>query len=343
MSSFLISVIVPCYNVEKYIDRCLETLVNQTISINNLEIILVNDASTDSTIELLQKWESLYPDNIIVVSYEENLRQGGARNVGLQYATADYIGFVDADDWVELDMFEALYEPIKRERYDSVRGKFIREKYKGEIEIDSTERKDQKYHFEKVGDFYRHNVIDHGNAGEYGGIWSAIYSKKIILDNEIWFPEKIAYEDNYWGGIINLYLKDLYIVDKIIYHYFINMESTVTLRNAEHQFDRLDIEIGIVQEYQRRGAYSFFEQELEWGFIKRFYLNTLYIIFTRFDFIPDIFHFLKDTLLELFPDYKRNPMLSSALPREKQLLRLLDIQGDVTVDDLSRIKKLYTV
>lgn len=86
----LISIIVPCYNVENYIDRCVSSLVSQTIGIENLEIILVNDASRDNTLFKLYEWEKKYPDSIMVITYDENIRQGGARNVGLSYATSDY-------------------------------------------------------------------------------------------------------------------------------------------------------------------------------------------------------------------------------------------------------------
>lgn len=70
----LISVIIPCYNVEEYIDRCMESLANQTIKIENLEIILVNDASTDGTLDKLYEWEQRFPENIVVVTYEKNIR-----------------------------------------------------------------------------------------------------------------------------------------------------------------------------------------------------------------------------------------------------------------------------
>lgn len=90
----LISIIIPCYNVEKYIDRCLESVVNQTIGIENLEVLCVNDASTDGTLNKLHSWERRYPNEIAVITYEVNQRQGGARNIGMKYANAEYFGFI---------------------------------------------------------------------------------------------------------------------------------------------------------------------------------------------------------------------------------------------------------
>lgn len=104
----MVSIIVPCYQVEKYIRRCVDSIINQSIGFENIELILVDDASTDGTLEILRKYEKMYP-GIIVIECEKNGRQGTARNIGLQYATGKYIGFVDADDWIEPDMYEHMY------------------------------------------------------------------------------------------------------------------------------------------------------------------------------------------------------------------------------------------
>ncbi len=337
----LISVIVPCYNVEKYVDRCVESIVNQTIGVENLEILLINDASTDGTLDKLKQWEERYPEQILVITYEENLRQGGARNVGLQYASADYVGFVDSDDWIELTMYEELYQHVMEGQYDMVKGKFIRERFPGELPIVETNREDVYYIFDKIGGYCCHEIEHIGNNGEYGGIWLGIYRKSRIVDNQVWFPEKIAYEDNYWSAVLELYMENIYIVDKVLYHYFINTSSTVTTRNATHHFDRLAIEIGILDEYEQRGCFDLFHERLEWNFIKRFYLNTLFIIFTRFDNIPDIFNFMKETILERFPNYKENPNLSKCTAREQELLRLLDVPEKLSVETLQKVKKAY--
>lgn len=91
----------------------------------HMQIILVNDASTDNTLEKLLLWETRYSDNILVITYEQNLRQGGARNIGLNYATGDYIGFVDSDDWIEPDMYEVLVEKMFEGVYDVVNCQLI--------------------------------------------------------------------------------------------------------------------------------------------------------------------------------------------------------------------------
>ena len=110
-----VSVIVPVYNVEKYIDKCLNTLVNQTLK--DIEIIIVNDGSPDNSQEIIDKYQKKYPKKI--KSYiKENGGQGSARNFGLEKATGEYIGYVDSDDFIELDMYEKLYNKAKKHDLD---------------------------------------------------------------------------------------------------------------------------------------------------------------------------------------------------------------------------------
>ena len=340
-SGIYISIIIPCYNVENYIDRCMRSVVNQTIGLEHLQIIAINDASTDNTLSKLMEWKERFKKEITVISYDENLRQGGARNIGMQCADGEYFGFVDSDDWIEPDMYEKLYEKTKEKKYDVIRGKFIREHFEREKEVNNDKRHDVSYEFETKDGWYVYDTPDVGYNGEIGGIWTAIYRKELILENEVWFPDNIAYEDNYWGSILNLYTKNTYIVDKIVYHYFINNCSTVTEKNAFHQLDRLNIEVLKVEEYKRRGAFDALYTKLELEFIKLFYLNTLYIIFTRFDFIPDIYGFMKYKIYLYFPNFMENPGISEFTQREQLLLSLLEIPRILSVDDLNRIKIAY--
>lgn len=312
----LISIIIPCYNVEEYIDRCMESVTNQTIKIENLEIILINDASTDGTLNKLYEWEKRFPENIIVVTYEKNIRQGGARNIGMQYASAEYIGFVDSDDWLELDALEKLYEKTKDRKYHKISGKFIRESCFGQKDLSQ-------------------------ENGEEGSICTAIYLKKLIIENNIWFPEGVAYEDNYWGAVLRIYATDTCVVDAIVYHYFINNKSTVTSRGKTHHFDRLDIEIAILEEYKARGVFELYKEELEAQFIQRFYLNSMYIFFTRFDDIPLVLEDMRKTVWKYFPEFRKNQYFDTCSKREKALLKLLDVHKNFTQEEWLRVKLAY--
>ena len=108
----LISVIIPCRNVSKWLPQCFLSLVHQTIGINNIELIFVDDASDDggATWTLLTEMEKAYPESIAVIGLNENMRQGGARNIALKYATGKYIAFVDADDFVAENFLLEVYK-----------------------------------------------------------------------------------------------------------------------------------------------------------------------------------------------------------------------------------------
>ena len=118
-----VSVIVPCYNTAKYLPKCIESLLAQTLK--EIELIFVNDCSPDNSIEILREYESKYPGVIRVIDSPINLRQGGARNLGINAARGEYIGFVDSDDYVMPYMFEKLYNEGIRGDYDTVGSHYL--------------------------------------------------------------------------------------------------------------------------------------------------------------------------------------------------------------------------
>lgn len=113
-----VSVIVPVYNAEKTLSACLGNLVHQTLS--DIELILINDASTDGSLQILLACEEAFSEKVLVVNLEENQGPGGARNVGLSYASGEYIGFVDSDDIPDVSMYEKLYHLAISGNYDMV-------------------------------------------------------------------------------------------------------------------------------------------------------------------------------------------------------------------------------
>lgn len=293
---YKISIIIPCYNVEKYIDRCLESVTKQTIGLEHMEIILINDASTDGTLDKLKLWEQRYSENIILVTYDENIRQGGARNVGLSYATGDYIGFVDSDDWIELDMYETLADEMITGPYDVVNCQLIRNKGdEGESEF----------------------------VPEWGGIVTGLYTRELVFGHDVFFPEHMSYEDNYWGSLIDHYINSACRVNSALYHYYVNSHSTVTSRSQVAQLDRMKIEVMLLDEYQKRNFFTEDYERIFDNFIERYYLNTWFIIFTRFDEIPDVLSEMVETISFYFPDYKDRIAKKEFTYRSRLLIDML--------------------
>ena len=173
-----VTVIVPVYNVEKYIDKCLNSLVNQTLK--DIEIIMVNDGSPDNSQDIIDKYVKKYPKK--VKSYiKENGGQGSARNFGLEMAEGEYIGYVDSDDYIELDMYEKLYNGAKKSDLDIVIcGSYnVTEDGNKTIELDREIFKDKK----KNAFFGRMAV------------WNKIYKKELLLNTNATFRSKLWYED----------------------------------------------------------------------------------------------------------------------------------------------------
>ncbi len=122
-----ISVIIPMYNSEKTIEECMDSLIGQTI-FKDIELIIIDDCSNDSSCERVMKYEEKYPDNIMLICLDENKGPGNARNVALQYASGEYIGFVDSDDAVCSTMYEKLYNEAVRTGADYVDSGFFDQK-----------------------------------------------------------------------------------------------------------------------------------------------------------------------------------------------------------------------
>lgn len=296
IENYKVSIIIPCYNAEQYVDRCLNSVINQTIGLEHMEIVLINDASTDHSLEKLMAWEQRFPNNIILITYDENLRQGGARNIGLEYATGKYIGFVDIDDWIETNMYENLISEMVTGKYDVVKCQLIREK----------------------GSADKTTFLP-----EWGGIVTGVYTRELIFKHHIMFPEHMSYEDNYWGSLISRYIKYEKRINRVLYHYYINPNSTVTCRNQISQLDRMKIETMLLDEYKKRGFFNVEREDIFDDFVKRYYLNTWYIIFTRFDEIPDVLSEMVTTFAYYFPNYKKRVEEKQFTYRSQLLIDML--------------------
>jgi len=330
-----ISIIIPCYNVEKYISMCIESLLNQTIGLENLELIFVNDASTDTTLAILLEYEKKYSQNMMVINLSSNMKQGGARNIGIQYSTADYIGFVDSDDWIELNMYETLYNIVDKCMPDVVNCGMIRNYEDGgstKIKINFPEEFQVKKSIIEGGDEFPQLV---------GGVYTKIYKKSIILNNNVWFPERIVYEDNYWGAIISLYIKSVVYVNEHMYHYRENLTSTTLKRNDYSHFDRLGIEIMKINKYKELGVFDKFYNRFENKFLHLYFINTLFFMFTRFDKVPySIFLEMQINVKKYFPDYLSNKyILEQKNPLWTELMRLVDM--DLSEEGLQYIADTY--
>lgn len=328
----LLSIIIPCYNSEQYIERCINSLINQTFPLDNLQLIFVNDASTDHTLSILLKYEEKYPNLITVIDSPINLKQGGARNLGLQYATGDYIGFVDSDDWIEPDMYEQLYQKALSYQCDLVGCCIFRNLPDG-TEISYPVDHDSYYQLTQ-NDIADYKLLP--TIGSYNV--TRIIRRSIIIDHQIQFPAHLYYEDNFFSGILQYYVKSGYYLNRCLYHYYYHPESTTSQANISSLLDRLTVELMKIEEFQKRGLFVPYYTQIEFDFFKLFYFNTMDLLFAQFDKFPsDIFPYMKETITSIFPKYINNQLLQNACsqnPYYNFFLKLLHkdfSDGELTV------------
>ena len=179
MTEIKVSIIVPVYNVEKYLDRCIQSLVNQ--SLNNIEIILVDDGSLDNCPKICDEYAR--NDSRIKVIHKKNAGLGYARNSGLEIASGEYVAFVDSDDYVDITMYEKLYNETIHNKYDIVYCGFVVEKKDQSTYIENA--KDRiLLKKEKIIELCRNmiacNVEEKNERTESMAVWHGIYKKEII-------------------------------------------------------------------------------------------------------------------------------------------------------------------
>lgn len=309
----LVSVILPCYNVEKYIDKCMESLLNQTLGLENMELIFVNDASTDSTYERLLEYEKKYSDSILVINQSENRRQGAARNAGMKFASGEYIGFCDSDDWAEPDMFEVMYNALKESDADYVVCARYEDFPDGQQRVFGPEE-DGLLELEQ--EEFKQLI---SNTCSPGGVYQHLYRREFLEKANVWFPEMIRYEDNYFVGILVYYAKKIVMIKKPLYHYLINPESTIQARNKMWHLDRLKSELLRVEELERRGLLQKYHTDIEYQFLTLFFVNTISILINRFDEIPyGIVKEMQSMVKSLFPGWQQNILLQHYSTRKKK-------------------------
>lgn len=201
----LVSIIVPVFNVEKYLRQCLDSILGQTF--NQFEVIIVNDGSTDNSGAICQEYEAR--DNRIVYLEKENEGVSEARNLGLDFATSEYIIFIDSDDWIEPTYVEVLYEKIEEYQADIVFENYT-----------SFNDEDSNFYFHMSNDYYEEiydnysvmNLLNDSRESKNAALivpWAKIYRKEIL--NDLHFPLARTGEDALFN--LKVFLKS----EKIVY------------------------------------------------------------------------------------------------------------------------------
>ena len=295
-----VSVIVPFYNVERYIEKCIETLVNQTLK--DIEIILVNDGSTDRSIDIVKKFIKEYPEKIVYLE-KENGGLSDARNYAIPYAKGEYIAFLDSDDYVEKDMYEKMYEIAKKEKSDMVECDFYWEYSEKRKEDIGKAYQGKKEMLEKI------RVV----------AWNKLIKREILEKSQVQFPKGFRYEDVEFTYKLIPYIAKVSFLRKPCIHY---IQRQGSISNTQNQRTReiFDVLEHVINYYKEKNIYEKYKTQLEYIYIRYAFCSS----FLRIIKVED--GELKDKLLKEtwenvnknFPGWKKNEILK----KEKSLKNL---------------------
>ena len=223
-----LSIIVPIYNTEKYLRKCVDSLLEQDL--DDYEILLINDSSPDSSIDIMKEYEEKFP-NIIRIFSKENGGLGDTRNFGIPYAKGKYFTFVDSDDYIDYNMYEELFDVIKCHDVDIVYSNFQTEYLDGRIE--GCGKNSGQIYIRSSLDVLRDMMWDKLNCSSCTKLF------KRTVFSEYKFPENNIYEDRIAMHMWILQCKQVAWVDKVFYHYVERSSSLchlITPLNRYHYF-----------------------------------------------------------------------------------------------------------
>lgn len=224
----LVSIVVPVYKVEKYLERCINSLVAQTL--RDIEIILVNDGSPDTCPEICDAWKEC--DSRIKVVHKKNGGLSSARNAGFKIATGKYVGFVDSDDDIEQNMYERMYDIITKENVDFVMSDYIRVLEDGTSFLKTLDISGGRYDkFAIKKEIFPQLIM--GENLEYGpllSVWHCLYRTEFLKKNGLIFDEEVRWsEDNIFSAFVGYYADSFYYMKgEGLYHYYQNPGTITT-------------------------------------------------------------------------------------------------------------------
>lgn len=313
-----LSIIVPVYNMasDHKLEYCLDSLVNQTVE--DYEIIAVDDCSTDNSMEILKEYERRFPEKFRAVHSEVNRHQGGAKNIGLRMAKGEWIGFIDSDDWIRPDMYERLIERAKSTGADLAGCDYcLTDVHSMEVgQIVHNNKKSQSGILNKEK---RASLILDG-----GSLVVKIFRRSMIMEKELWFPEDIFYEDNALGNSYLVLAKHFEYIEEPMYYYYQHDTSTVHTISPKRCEDRMEAGRLMLAEAKRHGYFEELRPELEYSFTLLFYINTLFTYMAgvgkaKYGFVKAMGKEMKET----FPEFEKNSYYQERThAEEKKLIRM---------------------
>ena len=296
MDNPLVSIVIPVYNVEQYLPQCLDSVLDQTYT--NIEVICVNDGSTDSSLNILKNSQAV--DKRIHIIDIQNRGVSNARNVGLSEAKGEWVMFVDSDDWLEVDCLEILLQFIDKNYCDIVMFPYVREKanlslkrdlFKGEKVF---EEKNSRSLARRIIGPIGNEVTSPASLDSYGTIWGKLYHRSIIDNLEFVDLEIIGTaEDSLFNMFAFKRAKTIAYCPDVYYHYRRNVQSSLTSGSVPRLLEKWKVSFSIISNH-------FTEEEERTALSNRIALGTLGLLINAYQStnpIKEIRQILNDDLI----------------------------------------------
>ncbi|MBR6626758.1 MAG: glycosyltransferase [Lachnospiraceae bacterium] len=329
-----LSIIVPVYNMaaDSKLAFCLDSLVHQ--SFDDYEIIAVDDASTDDSLEVLREYETKYPDRIKVLARPENGKQGAAKNTGLDVARGEFVGFVDSDDWIDPDMYTRMIALAEDTGADMVGCDYCMVNAQGFTKTDRIANSRPEQTGVLTPDKYKSLILDSGS------LVVKIYKRELFESPALRFPEKTFYEDNAIATELMLRAKHYEYIPEALYYYYQHGGSTVHVITRQRCENRLDSMRLMLQHAKESGILEKYRDEIEFRFTNLFYQNTL---FTYMQGVkrtePGFVKALGKEMREAFPEFQENPYYKERINAEEK--KFMALQQRSTIGFILYYKLIY--
>ena len=290
-----VSVIVPVYNAEKYLHKCLDSLVNQTLE--DIEIVLVNDGSTDNSGSILKEYQDRFPNKVKVFN-KENGGQATARNLAIEKANGEYLAFVDSDDYADTSLCEKMVKKAEEMGVDMV-------------VCDHYEVRGDKLEYKRFKDYlnYRDMFVD-----ALVSPWNKLIRKSTYVNSGVIFPEGYIYEDTAWFANLIPHLKNFAVIHEALLFHAINENSTMTKKQEERTANIFPVMEYVWQYFHDSGLYEEYKTEVEYFFTRIMFMSSLQRIskVKNRKLKKSLFNKTYSLMKERFPNYKKNKYLKGA-------------------------------
>ena len=303
----MLSVIIPVYNVEKYIQKCLNSLLAQTLK--EIEIIVVDDKGSDHSMNMVKQIKNDHPRGhvISIIEMEHNSGAAAARNLGLQNAHGEYVAFVDSDDWCEPDMYETLYSRAKDNDCDWCYSHIAKDYPDGRTTI----LKQPDVPTGTLTPNIRKVMLSHFSAF----FTTSIYKRSFLILNQIQFPPYRFSEDSFFVWMVIMHAQRFATVNKVFYHYIVQPNSVSNLYDGTKHQQKIDVFTLLINQLRNEQLYYPYQMELDYLYIKKGFFIPLSICAINTGSHPSkqlvpIFQSVK----KLIPTYTRNSYFKKNLP-----------------------------